>query len=242
MIPTDKTYDFNYYDKLEITIVNTKTFEMCQGTTDRAKATALLHLFYCVISAFILGIHMVILGINEETGFNWKILFFMYVSFCLVWFINDIIALLGVDDNKQHLLQCHVNFGATILIVGVPYFVTLLYFALFDEVYLDSRNIIPQIILPLLMFFGMILSSFSMIYCYQIKKESSMISTLTPTVQNEIECKVQNHNDNVKESEHEDTFVEHGLGWKMERWQSGSNEIQDKDERENVKSNVKECN
>ena len=31
-------------------------------------------------------------------------------------------------------------------------------------------------------------------------------------------------------------------GWKMERWQSGSNEIEGKDEREKVKSNVKECN
>ena len=215
---------------------------MCQNTTVRAKATALLHLFYCVISAFILGIYLVILGINEEIEFTWKILFFMYFSFCFVWFINDIIGLLGVDDNKQHLLQCHVNFGATILIVGVPYFLTLLYFALFDEIYVDSRNIIQQIILPLLMFFGMILSSLSMIYCYQIKKESSMISTLTPIVQNDIECNVQKPKEDVTKPEHEDTFVEHGLRWEMQRLQSGSNETEDKDEREKVKSNVKECN
>ena len=215
---------------------------MCQGTTESAKAAALLHLFYCVISVFILGIYLVIIGINEETEVTWKILFFMYFSFCLIWFINDIIALLGVDDNKQYLLQCHVNFGATILLVGLPYFVALLYFALFDDVYLDGRNIIQQKILPLLMLFGMILSSGSMIYCYQIKKESSMISTLTPIVQKDIECNVQNPNENVKEPEHEDTFAEHGLGWKMERWKSGSNEIHDKDERENFQTYVKDCN
>lgn len=203
---------------------------MCQGNTDRAKAIALLHLFYCVISVFILGIYLVILGINEEIEFAWKILFFMYFLFCLIWFINDIIALLGVDDNNQHLLQCHVNSGATILVIGVPYFVSLLYFALFDEVYLNGRNIIPQIILPLLMFFGMTLSTVSLIYCYQIKKESSIISTLTPIVQNDMECNVQNPNENIKEPKHEDIFVEHGLGWKMERWQSGLNEREDKDE------------
>ena len=66
--------DLNRFESKNITIYH--------GKTDRAKACALLHLFYSIIIVFDLRIYMVINGNNEETEVPWEILFIILFGVC----------------------------------------------------------------------------------------------------------------------------------------------------------------
>ena len=163
---------------------------------DRGKAFALFHLLYSVINLFIHVMFNRRYWYREELD---KALFFIYFGFCFVWCINDIIALLGIDEKKKNSLQCHMKFGIAILIIGVPYLIVLLYFALLGKVTVDDGSIFQRVILPVLMFLGLVSSLISMYYCYQINKECSATANGTENVPEDVESNTQKGAKKVKE-------------------------------------------
>lgn len=173
---------------------------MTEDRVFRGKLFTIGHLVFVVVCGFVtawwalMGPWAVVVAENT--------LFFTFSAFCLIWCINDVIGLMGFDDGKQQLLLCYSLFGAIILIIRLPYFIVILYQAIFGKIVVDGQKIhgtdISKYILVLLMFSGMIFSAISLKYSYQIYKEHSASSTSQQNVPNESESKVQPLNEEVK--------------------------------------------
>ena len=173
---------------------------MTEDRVFRGKLYTIGHLLFVVVCGFVtacwalMGPWAVVVAENTS--------FFIFSAFCLIWCINDVIGLMGFDDEKQQLLLCYSLFGTIILIFGLPYFIVILYKAIFGKIVVDGQEIhgteISKFILVLMMFSGMIFSAISLKYSYQIYKEHSTSSTSQQNVPNESESNVQPSNEEVK--------------------------------------------
>ena len=176
---------------------------MFDNEIGRAKAFTQLHLFYCVIIVSTFGLYVAINGLPKvgagDEVLAYALMFLMnliYVLFCFVWCINDSVALLAIDEKIHCLVLCCVIFGFTMNISAV---LILIYPSLiiacglvWDLMALFRNDMTPDFIgnsffgymtlFTVVMFLGTILSSFSLYYSYQSKKEFSTLDSSMPDV------------------------------------------------------------
>ena len=181
---------------------------MFENEIGRAKDFTLLHLFYCVISVSSLVIYDAINGLPKDVGHEGldvalKILMqFIYFFFCSVWCINDGVALLAINKKKHCLVLCYVIFGFTIVLFAVlilifPSYIIAYCFVLhlmrlfrtgtLDKNFIGNSLFGYMTLFTVMIFLGTLLSSFSLYYLYQSKKEFPTSDTTAPNVQENIE-------------------------------------------------------
>ena len=138
------------------------------------KTVVTFHLTFSIITAVVLylALPVILAWDSSKLQISTLQIFYIYIGYCIYWIVTSLIALVGLLEKRNQLLDLHSKICPIMIFVGICGFVAYLYQISFEQMDISNLNgMVRILVLPNLTIIGMGLDIWTSINVSKVRKK-----------------------------------------------------------------------